>query len=183
LARMATLERLKALFSRTEQTYQAPDSSAVRRYVENVAAWRVFLAHPVLGVGPGHFAQFYSQAYGNRLGLIEQLKKYRGHNLYLETLAETGVIGLVSLLAIFVAIMHGLWMERKRLVLIHPELADTATAFFLCMVGYAISAAFAHLSYQRYFWLLLALCSAAIRILHTEFSEQAEPSSLTIERS
>jgi len=38
-------------------------------------------------------------------------------------------------------------------------------AFYLCLVAYLISAIFAHLSYQRYFWLLMALCSATIHIL------------------
>jgi hypothetical protein len=38
-------------------------------------------------------------------------------------------------------------------------------AFFLCLVAYLISAIFAHMSYQRYFWLLIALSSATLRIL------------------
>jgi hypothetical protein len=45
------------------------------------------------------------------------------------------------------------------------ELADTAMAFFLSLVAYLISAIFAHLSYQRYLWLLVALCSVTIHIL------------------
>jgi putative inorganic carbon (hco3(-)) transporter len=118
-----------------------------------------------VGVGPGHFAEYYSIPYGNRVGLIEQLKKYRGHNLYLETLAETGILGLASFLAIILAIMHGLWRVRRKLQHMGSEYADTAMAFFLCLVAYLISAIFAHLSYQRYFWLLMALCSATIHIL------------------
>jgi hypothetical protein len=45
------------------------------------------------------------------------------------------------------------------------EYADAAMGFFLCLLAYLISAIFVHLSYQRYFWLLMALCSATIRIL------------------
>lgn len=149
----------------TQSQTGIPDTSVVRRYVLNVAAWRVFLDHPILGVGPGHFAEYYSMPYSNRVGLIEQLKKYRGHNLYFETLAETGILGLASFLAIIAAIMHGLWRIWKRLQQEGSELADTAIAFFLCLVAYLISAVFAHLSYQRYFWLLMALSSAAINIL------------------
>jgi hypothetical protein len=61
--------------------------------------------------------------------------------------------------------MYGLWEQRKRLAGDHPELADTATAFLLCLFGYMVSATFVHLSYQRYFWLLVALSSAAYRIV------------------
>ena len=45
------------------------------------------------------------------------------------------------------------------------ELADTAMAFFLSLTAYLISAIFAHLSYQRYLWLLMALGSVTIHIL------------------
>jgi len=171
--RFASLGAVKAVLANKTANYNepiegqtgAPDSSVVRRYVLNVAAWHVFLDHPILGVGPGHFADYYSMAYGNHVGIIEQLKKYRGHNLYLETLAETGILGLASFMAIILAIMHGLWRVSRRLQDKGSEYADTATAFLLCLVAYLISAIFAHLSYQRYFWLLMALCSATIHIL------------------
>jgi len=171
--RFASLGRIKTLLANPTSGYKEPtqsqtgipDTSVVRRYVLNVATWHVFLGHPVLGVGPGHFAEYYSIPYGNRVGLIEQLKKYRGHNLYLETLAETGILGLVSFLSVILAIMWGLWRIWRRLQQKGSEFADTAMAFSLCLVAYLISAIFAHLSYQRYFWLLMALCSATMHIL------------------
>lgn len=177
VARMASLEQVTSLFSRKEAKRVQPDSSAIRRYVLNVAAWHVFLDHPVVGVGPGEFStNQYSSVYSNRVGLLEEIQgqPYRGHNLYAETLAEMGVIGFVALMAIFFVILHGLWKAHVNLKQSRPELGYVATAFFLSVTGYAISAVFAHLSYQRYFWLLLALASAAIRILH---SQQEEPAS------
>jgi O-antigen ligase len=147
----------------------------------NAATWHVFLDHPVFGVGPGHFAEYYSTAYANRVGLIETTKKYKGHNLYLETLAETGIIGLACLLAIFFVIMHGLWRERRHRLQNHPELANAATAFFLCLCAYAISAVFAHLSYQRYFWLLVALSSATARIIHSQRETQGMAESFSFQ--
>ena len=156
-----------------------PDGSIAKRYELSVAAWHVFLDHPILGVGPGHFAEYYSMSYGNRVGLVELWKKYRGHNLYFETLAETGVLGLASFLAIILATMAGLWKAWRRLQCKGSEFADTAMAFFLCLLAYLISAVFAHMSYQRFFWLLMALCSATIHILgrfeHDETSSELGP--------
>lgn len=173
--RFASLEGAKNLLAghKTSFSYSQPtqgqtgalDGSIAKRYELNVAAWHVFLDHPILGVGPGHFAEYYSVAYGNRVGLVEILKKYRGHNLYSETLAETGILGLTSFLAIIAVIMTGLWRAWRRLQYLGSEFADTAMAFFLSLFAYLISAVFEHLSYQRYFWLLMALCSAAIHIL------------------
>jgi putative inorganic carbon (HCO3(-)) transporter len=173
VTRMLTLERLNSLFSRTHASGQAPDSSAVFRYVLDVAAWHVFLDHPILGVGPGQFAKHYSSDYVNRVGAIEQRKNYLAHNLYLETLAERGLIGTACFLSIPVAIMYGLWKERTRLKRSHPELAFAASGFSLSLAGFAISSIFEHLAYQRYFWLLLALSSAAIRILRCCSEKQA----------
>lgn len=172
MSRMTTLGRIKLLFSESRNA-EVPDSSAVRRYVENVAAWQVFLDHPFLGVGPGHFAAFYSNNYGNRLGLVEQTKNYRGHNLYLETLAETGVVGFASFAAILAGVAWGLWKERARSLRSNPQLACVATAFLISLGAYAVSAIFDHLSYQRYFWLLLALAAAAIRIIRAEREHQS----------
>lgn len=174
--RFASLEGAKNLLAgrTTRFSYNQPiqgqtgalDGSIAKRYELSLAAWHVFLDHPVIGVGPGHFAEYYSIPYGNRVGLVELWKKYRGHDLYFETLAETGILGLASFLAIIVAIMAGLWKAWRGLRYQDGELADTAIAFFLSLVGYLISAIFAHLSYQRFFWLLMALCSATIHILH-----------------
>jgi O-antigen ligase/polysaccharide polymerase Wzy-like membrane protein len=180
--RFASLGGVKTLLANTHSGYKEPtagqsgipDTSVVRRYVLNVAAWHVFLDHPILGVGPGHFAEYYSLPYSNRVGLIEQLKKYRGHNLYFETLAETGILGLASFLTIIAAVMGGLYKVWRNLRQRDSEFADTAMAFFLCLVAYLISAIFAHLSYQRYFWLLMALSSATIHILGKDVASEVD---------
>jgi O-antigen ligase len=95
--------------------------------------------------------------------------------MYLETLAETGLIGLLSFLSIMFVIMRGLWKARGRLKRIRPDLAATASAFLLCLAAYSISAIFDHLSYQRYLWLLLALSSATTRIVHSQEWSMSEP--------
>src|SRR5260370_33652156 len=139
--RFASLGAVKTLLANSTTSYKepaegqtgVPDTSVVRRYVLNGAAWRVFLDYPILGVGPGHFSDYYSIAYCNRVGLIAQLKKYRGHNLYLETLAETGILGLASFLAIILPIMHGLCHIWKKLRHATSASSDAATAFFRCL--------------------------------------------------
>jgi len=47
-----------------------------------------------------------------------------------------------------------------------------AIGFFLSLAAYAISAVFPHLSYQRYFWLLVAVSSVAVRIIHQASQEK-----------
>jgi O-antigen ligase len=54
-------------------------------------AWSEFESHSLLGSGAGTFAHFWQRAYPRGVGVLD------AHSLYLETLAELGVIGLVLL--------------------------------------------------------------------------------------
>jgi hypothetical protein len=49
-------------------------------------------------------------------------------------------------------------------------LAHIATAILLGIFGYFGTAMFLHLSYQRYYWFLMALAGAAIRIFNLEIA-------------
>ena len=165
LTRMATLTRIGALFEGNK--YEA-GHVVMGRAMENLAALNVFIDHPILGVGPGHYNRYYSVKYVNALEVIYQRKSYRAHSFYLEALAETGVIGFVALMAIIVSIVRQLWRLRRRWLAQYPDLAHTATAFLLSIVAYMVPATFLHLSYMRFFWLLIALASAAILCIEQE---------------
>ena len=166
VTRMLSLERISALLPGSDASDKAPDSSMVLRYELDLAAWRVFLSHPILGVGPGQFVPYYSMDYVNRVGLRPLTKGYQAHNLYFQALAETGLIGAICFVSIPASILFGLWAEWKRSLYGHSEVALTASAFFLSLVALSIASLFSPMTDQRYFWLLLALCSAAGRVLH-----------------
>jgi putative inorganic carbon (hco3(-)) transporter len=173
VTRMLTLERINALFSGTDSGERTPDGSVILRYELDVAAWRVFLSHPFLGVGPGQFAGYYSKDYVNRIGMQQLTKGYQAHNLYFQSLAETGLIGTICFLSIMSAIMWALWCERSRPIADNSEPRLTAIAFFLALTSICIVSLFTHLIDQRYFWLLFALSSAAARIVHNSSDERA----------
>jgi hypothetical protein len=172
VTRMMTLGRINALFLGSDDGAQTPDSSVVLRYELDVAAWQVFLDHPILGVGPGQFSTYYSLNYVNRIGLQKLTKGYQAHNLYFQALAETGLVGLACFVSIMASIMLGLWKERGRSAHSHPELALTASAFFLSLAALSMFSIFSHLTDQRYFWLMFALSSATTRIVHRCCEEQ-----------
>ena len=74
-------------------------------------AWDVFLAHPVNGVGIG--------AYGggvHELGMALNVSEadIKTTNLWLEVLAELGVMGFASLVALLVIAVLGLWRLRRQ---------------------------------------------------------------------
>ena len=99
VTRLSTLGGVTALSSSTTDSADRPDSALVGRETENLAALHVFIDHPFTGVGPGVYFRDYSRDYANRLGLRYLGSERRGHSLYLEMAADTGIIGLTAFLA------------------------------------------------------------------------------------
>ncbi|MCK6562506.1 O-antigen ligase family protein [bacterium] len=147
---------------------RALDGSLRGRYAQNIAALHVFVDYPLTGVGPGHFSKFYVRKYGNEVGTKLLRGNRRAHNMYLEMAAENGMIGLTAFLAIVLFLQAQLWRGRQRWLQHRPELAHLATAFFLSIIAYLGTAVFLHLSYQRYYWFLLALAGIVLQILKNE---------------
>ena len=64
------------------------------------------------------------------------------------------------------------WLPRDR------DAADLASAFALSLMTYLVTAIFLHLSYQRYYWFLIALASAAVHVLRARAESERVQSRL-----
>jgi len=145
------------------------DAAIRGRATENLAALATFRDHPLLGAGPGGFFRRYSQEEANKLGLRFLGKNRRAHNMYLEIAADTGIVGLTAFLSIVAVTLAQLWnLARLWAALGREDLVVLAQAFLLALLAYLASAAFLQLSYQRYFWFLLALANATAWMLRRE---------------
>ena len=167
LIRISSLEKITAL-SGAETSSDGPDSAIVGRHTENLAAWNTFLDHPITGVGPGVYFHEYSREYANRLGIRYLESDRRGHSLYLEMAADIGMVGFAAFVAMVgsaLVLLHRAMRYWRRL---DPERAMIASSLFFGLVAYLACAAFLHLSYQRYFWIVLALASSAIWALRAD---------------
>jgi O-antigen ligase len=168
ITRLRSLEGVTALSSASTSSTNGVDSAIEGRQTENLAALHVFIDHPVTGVGPGVYFREYSRDYANRLGLRYLGSDRRGHSLYLEMMADTGILGLTAFLAMAGAALVLLfraaryWRDRD------PERAIIASSLLFALIAYLASAMFLHLSYQRYFWAVLGLASAAVWVLRRD---------------
>lgn len=168
--RMATILDIAAL---VDDTAGEPDGAILGRTTSNIAALNVFLENPVFGVGPGQYFTQYSQEFANELGLRRFDTGRRAHNLYLELAADLGLVGLAAFMAVAGATLVGLWRARRRWLAARPEIAEMATAMWFAVVAYLFSAVFLHLSYERYFWALMAIAASATWVLHRSADEGA----------
>jgi O-antigen ligase len=137
-----------------------PDDSVLSRVTENVAALLVVADHPLLGVGPGQFPQHYRE-YAAEVALLTKAEDREAHNLYLDVAAETGLLGLAAFLGAVLVTLGQLARARRRWLRDRPDIALLATGLSLALLTYLATGLFLHLSYERYFWLMLALGGAA----------------------
>lgn len=111
-------------------SYQQADGAIRGRTTEMLAALYVFRDHPIVGVGPAQFPDFYFPKYAAsaEIKFRDITAPRRAHNYYLELAAECGVLGLSVLLALFGVLMRGLWRARRSLMERDPGGADLAAA-------------------------------------------------------
>lgn len=84
--------------------------SVIERLAHWLAAVRMWETAPWLGVGPGNYATVYPAV---RLPLWEGALGH-AHNIYLNVLAETGLIGLAAYLLMWAGVVVWLWRQTRR---------------------------------------------------------------------
>lgn len=93
----ATFERYQMLFASLER----PQGTVALRLVLWSAAWKAFLSSPIVGIGIGNFRLVYQII--PEVAITELWKRVANmsaHNVFLQYLAETGVLGASALLAL-----------------------------------------------------------------------------------
>ncbi|HSD30054.1 MAG TPA: O-antigen ligase family protein [Vicinamibacteria bacterium] len=160
--RLTTLEQITP---GGDERVLRPDSSFQKRRLLVAAAWRMFLDHPVLGVGAGNYTALY-EPYADEVGSAAREYEDPGeaqypHSLYLEIAAETGILGLLPFGAALLAAFASLRRARAAFLAAGDEPAAWLTrGFEIALAGYLVSSLFLHGHFSRYLWLLLGLATA-----------------------
>jgi putative inorganic carbon (HCO3(-)) transporter len=145
--------------------------SFLSRLTETTAAALVAVDHPLVGVGPDMFPIYYEQ-YAKQVGLLVRNDATReAHDLYVGIAAELGIPGLIVFLIICVLTLRMLLQARRRSVDRRPDLEQLTTPYLLALITYAVTGLFLHLSFTRYFFLMLAVATAAAVITLREMDE------------
>jgi len=80
----------------TERFSEVDDWTYLQRLAVYGSALKMFISSPILGVGFGNFRENYDPALiGAEIGVLDT------HNLYLKSLAETGLVGTVAFFGMF----------------------------------------------------------------------------------
>ena len=71
-------------------------------------AWRMFLAHPISGIGVGTFDEVAYQMPGNTANLDFRMAGWHAHNVPLHILTEAGVLGLAAWVFLWYVVLTAL---------------------------------------------------------------------------
>lgn len=137
------------------------DPAVVQRISVMRAAIRMFGDAPIFGIGPGQFASTYpGYALENALDLEAPPA---AHNLYLEILAEQGLLGLM----LFAGLVGSTLILSYRAVHLNKATGNGTEAvliqaMILGLLGYLATSVFLHDAFPRFFWTFLALMVAFV---------------------
>jgi O-antigen ligase len=142
------------------------DPNSASRVMFWKAGLVMFEENPIFGVGPGNFS-------------VVNPSHYVSHSLYIQVLAESGLVGTVPLAVILILFFRLNARTRKRAL---TSRSAGRRSFEYCMafgldlalVGYLTSGAFLSVLYYPHLWILLGLSVAVNRSLaNKEPEEQA----------
>ena len=137
------------------------DQGSGRSTIWRIAV-RVAEDHPVTGAGLANF-QVVSKDYVRRPGTLRYLalvvdRPHVAHNLYLETLSDTGVVGLVLLMLFMGGCLRAAWVAGMRFERAgDSELEALSRAVLVAGIAFMTAAVFISAGEDKRLWILLAL--------------------------
>lgn len=146
---------------------QLDDSNKLRLAIWD-AGWRMFLDHPILGVGADQFPTAYGTIYSGK----SHTAWMKPHNLLLQVTCELGLLGLGT----FVYFLYQIWKANRWVIIQTGSLSlplnhHFAVACSFMMIGIGVVSSVSHTLYRPY-WYLLAGLVAANRALTSQNLQQ-----------
>jgi O-antigen ligase len=160
-------DRFTSLFVVTEENGVYQDTSLRGRSSEMLTGLAMFAEHPILGLGAGNYKPNY-QRYAQLVGIEFRADARDPHSLYVQLLAETGILGTLTFL-IMVYFLFDALTKACRAVEGSPHLIEWLpwiSSFRFAILSYLITSIFLHNAYIRYFWILVAMALAGIQITY-----------------
>jgi putative inorganic carbon (hco3(-)) transporter len=145
-------------FFGSTSSLRVQDDALRSRVTENLTAWEMVKSNPLLGVGLSNYSVVFAE-YSKSLGVTIPDHEVAAHDLYLEVLAETGILGLsIFGLMIFLS-LRAAFIARREFMRAHlSDYAGLVSSFAMGLIGYLVAATFVHGAYPRYFYLLIGIC-------------------------
>jgi O-antigen ligase len=177
------LDRLSSLSFFTSQNGIYQDSSLRGRSSEMLTGLVMFEEHPILGVGTANYETNY-QKYSQLVGIEFRPEAREPHSIYVQVLAETGILGAIAFLGMIFFLFDAL-NKACRATERSPHRQDWLpwlNGIRLAILSYLLTSTFLHDAYIRYFWILVAMALAAIQITDALLNNSERGASIEVRR-
>lgn len=161
-------DRFTSLFVVTSENGIYQDTSLRGRSSEMLTGLAMFAENPILGIGTANYRPNY-QRYAQLIGIEFRAEQRDPHSLYVQLLAETGILGAITFFGMVFFLFDALNKACRDLEQ-SPRLRDWLpwiSAFRFAILSYLLTSFFLHNAYIRFFWILVAMALAGIQITHS----------------
>jgi O-antigen ligase len=160
-------DRFTSLFVATSQSGVYQDTSLRGRSSEMLTGLAMFAERPILGVGAANYPTHY-QRYAQLIGIEFRAEARDPHSLYIQVLAETGILGTITFFGMVFFLFTALGRAGQAIQKVErfEEWLPWLNAIRLALLSYLLTSVFLHNAYIRYFWILVAMALAAVQITY-----------------
>lgn len=148
-------------------------------------AWTIFSQHPWVGIGIGNF-QAVESNYTLRSGSLTRVEliaqePHLVHNVFLQLLTETGIVGFLLFLVLVVLILRASWRAARRFdALGRVDYGDLARAVLMGSIAMLSAQFFISDGEDWRMWILLALGPVLLSLANARASPRESPSRETV---
>ena len=144
------------------------DESTAARITEMRVGLYMFQTHPFLGVGIGNYTNEY-WSYAPDLGLDSGVlstdvatSPRQPHDLFIEILAETGLLGLISFGIFIIVLLTNLWQAQKKAK--NNSQSILIISIMMVILSWLIGGLFLHGVLTRWLWIFISLAIAGLHL-------------------
>ncbi len=163
------IDRASTIGPYVEQTLGGSEPGLARvssRGFHLKVATEIFAEHPIVGVGYGNFGMFFLQYQLDVPGSSHLYRTPRSaHSSYFAMLADLGLIGISLFLALMFVAGFAAWTAVRQLKPPGGRDQLRARALFVCILVLGLYGFYAELHRDKFFWLVLGMCSAAVALV------------------
>lgn len=183
-------ERIKSLdiFFQNQEYGLTKDESINGRQAKMLTGLAMFAKNPFLGVGFANYTENY-WSYAGSLGLdsavlsvgtTSDYEDQQPHSLYVEIMAETGILGLSSFMGFLGLIFFGLNRSRKK-IKATKKASDRdwlmlTSSIMMSILTFLIAGFFLHGIGFRFIWVLIGLSLAFIQLSQNQLNSSTAKS-------
>ena len=143
------------------------DNNIDQRVILVRSAWEIFSDYPIIGIGLGGFSEFFMRYFSF------QNKALVTHNIFFNSLAETGLLGILSLLLIYFAFFQMLIRAKIKASL--PSERQLIDFVLMLLIGFNVINASLHGSIlDRNMFIFFGLAAASVNILRRPKEQSSE---------